>query len=85
MPQPSVEIVPYLATPLPPLREAYPPGTGGTGPREEFKGNLQDVEVLKDLSGDVKKCELSYIRGENGVRSGMKGSLYYLRPQDYPF
>jgi hypothetical protein len=56
MPQPSVEIVPYLATPLPPLREAYPPGTGGTGPREEFKGTLQDVGVLKGLSGDVEKC-----------------------------
>jgi hypothetical protein len=70
MPQPSVEIVPYLATPLPPLREAYPPGTGGTGPREEFKGTLQDVGVLKGLSGDVEKCESwcwSNVRGRLSV------------------
>lgn len=57
MPQPSVEIVPYLSTPLPPLRESYPPGQGGTGPRQEFNGSLKSVGVLKDLSGDVEKCK----------------------------
>lgn len=57
MPQPTVQIGDYLSTPLPRLREAYPPGTGGTGPRSEWNGTLKTVGVLQDLEGQVKKCE----------------------------
>lgn len=60
MPQPTVEIGPYLSTPLPPLREAYPPGTGGTGPRSEWNGELKRVGVLEGLEGEVEKCESTF-------------------------
>lgn len=58
MPQPAVSIPDYLATALPPLREAYPPGTGGTGPRQEWpEGKLETVSVIEGLEGKVKECE----------------------------
>lgn len=56
MPQPAVSIPDYLATALPPLREAYPPGTGGTGPRQEWpEGKLETVSVIEGLEGKVKE------------------------------
>jgi hypothetical protein len=58
MPQPAVSIPNYLATPLPPLREAYTPGTGGTGPRSEWpEGKLQTVSVIEGLEGKVQECK----------------------------
>ena len=85
MPQPTVEIVPYLATPLPPLRESYPPGTGGTGPRSEFKGALKTVDVIKGLEGDVEKCESEYMTDSGaGVDAGCGGYVMYMREAGCP-
>ncbi|KAL7419787.1 hypothetical protein Q5752_005703 [Cryptotrichosporon argae] len=55
MPQPPLDIPKYLASPLPPLREAYPPGTGGTGPRASWpEGTLKGVQVLDDFAAQAK-------------------------------
>lgn len=56
MPQPAFEVQKYLSQPLPHLREQYPPGTGGTGPRASWEGSLKGVEVIEDLDQKVKKC-----------------------------
>ena len=59
MPQPPIEIKKYLETPLPSLREQYPPGTGGTGPRAQWpEGTLKSVQVMDDFDAAAKKCEL---------------------------
>ncbi|WVR04016.1 hypothetical protein IAU60_001015 [Kwoniella sp. DSM 27419] len=55
MPQPPLDLNKYLGHPLPPLRESYPPGTGGTGPRAEFGGSLKGVQVIDDFADEVKK------------------------------
>ncbi|KAK4689206.1 hypothetical protein P7C73_g908, partial [Tremellales sp. Uapishka_1] len=55
MPQPPIELHKYLASPLPQLREQYPPGTGGTGPRESWEGNLKGVEVIEGFEGKVQE------------------------------
>ena len=58
MPQPPIEIKKYLETPLPSLREQYPPGTGGTGPRAQWpEGTLKTVQVMDDFDAAAKKCE----------------------------
>ncbi|CAD6576840.1 MAG: hypothetical protein TREMPRED_001782 [Tremellales sp. Tagirdzhanova-0007] len=50
MPQPPLEVSKYLASPLPSLREQYPPGTGGTGPRAEWpEGTLNGVQEIDDF------------------------------------
>jgi hypothetical protein len=56
MPQPPFEVQKYLSKPLPQIRESYPPGTGGTGPRAEWEGSLKGVEVIEDLNEKVTKC-----------------------------
>jgi hypothetical protein len=56
MPQPAFEVKKYLSAPLPQIREQYPPGTGGTGPRATWDGNLKGVEVIDDLDEKVKQC-----------------------------
>ena len=56
MPQPPFEVAKYLSKPLPHIRESYPPGTGGTGPRASWDGNLKGVEVIDDLDKRVTKC-----------------------------
>ena len=59
MPQPAQETVKYLSTPLPTLREQYPPGTGGTGPRAEWpEGTLKGVQVIDGFERQVKSCRL---------------------------
>jgi len=68
MPQPPLDIVKYLTKPLPSLREAYPPGTGGTGPRAEWpEGTLKSVQVIEGFGAQVKDCtcppDLCYPRG----------------------
>lgn len=55
MPQPAFEVQKYLSQPLPHLREQYPPGTGGTGPRASWDGSLKGVEVIEDLDDKVKQ------------------------------
>ncbi|GFZ42817.1 hypothetical protein JCM24511_00535 [Saitozyma sp. JCM 24511] len=56
MPQPPLDIVKYLGTPLIPLREQYPPGTGGTGPRADWaEGTLKGVEVIQDFEDKVNE------------------------------
>jgi hypothetical protein len=58
MPQPPIEIVKYLATPLVPLREQYPPGTGGTGARSEWpEGTLKGIEEIEGFQEQVLGCE----------------------------
>lgn len=57
MPQPPIDVKKYLGKELPPLREQYPPGTGGTGPRESWDGSLKTVQVIDDFSEQVKECE----------------------------
>ncbi|ORX36378.1 hypothetical protein BD324DRAFT_491848 [Kockovaella imperatae] len=55
MPQRPQELVKYLSTPLPQLREQYPPGTGGTGPRSDWsEGTLKTVQVIDDFEQQVK-------------------------------
>lgn len=61
MPQPPFEVRKYLAKPLPQIRESYPPGTGGTGPRAEWEGSLKGVEVIDDLNERVTKCMPAWI------------------------
>lgn len=57
MPQPPIHIETYLSTPLPPLREQFPPGTGGTGPRDEWnEGKLKSVAVIPDFEQAVQSC-----------------------------
>ncbi|ODO06324.1 hypothetical protein L198_01556 [Cryptococcus wingfieldii CBS 7118] len=53
MPQPPFEIQKYLSKSLPTLREQYPPGTGGTGPRAEWDGPLKGIEVIDDFNQKV--------------------------------
>ena len=58
MPQPPQELVKYLSTPLPQLREQYPPGTGGTGPRSDWsEGTLKGVQVIDDFKARVQQCK----------------------------
>lgn len=58
MPQPALKVAEYLSTPLPALREQYPPGTGGTGPRSEWpEGTLRSVQVVDDFADQVKSCK----------------------------
>ena len=57
MPQPPLDIVKYLSKALPALREAYPPGTGGTGPREDWDGTLKSVQVIDGFEGQVNECK----------------------------
>ncbi|KAK1920913.1 hypothetical protein DB88DRAFT_501487 [Papiliotrema laurentii] len=54
MPQPPLDIVKYLSKPLPNLREQYPPGTGGTGPRAEWDGTLKSVQVIDGFNEQVQ-------------------------------
>ena len=61
MPQPALDIVKYLSKPLPALREAYPPGTGGTGPRADWDGSLKSVQVIDNFAQQVKDCELETV------------------------
>ncbi|WVF66843.1 hypothetical protein IAT40_001585 [Kwoniella sp. CBS 6097] len=53
MPQPPLDLNKYLTQSLPHLREQYPPGTGGTGPRAEFNGSLKGVQVIEDFEDQV--------------------------------
>ncbi|RXK41434.1 hypothetical protein M231_01340 [Tremella mesenterica] len=56
MPQPSIQLKKYLCTPLPTLREQYPPGTGGTGPRAEWpQGTLKGVQVIDGFVDGVRE------------------------------
>lgn len=55
MPQPPLDVQKYLSKPLPQIRESYPPGTGGTGPRAEWEGSLKGVQVIDDLNERVTK------------------------------
>ncbi|WVQ83590.1 hypothetical protein IAT38_005731 [Cryptococcus sp. DSM 104549] len=55
MPQPPLELHKYLTKPLPVLRENYPPGTGGTGPRAQWDGNLKGVQVIDDFVDQVNE------------------------------
>ncbi|OCF78154.1 hypothetical protein I204_00091 [Kwoniella mangroviensis CBS 8886] len=55
MPQPPLDLNKYLSTPLPHLREQYPPGTGGTGPRAEFSGDLKGVQEIENFDDEVTK------------------------------
>lgn len=57
MPQPPLDVRKYLSFQLPHIHEKYPPGTGGTGPRVSWDGNLKGVEVIDNFGQDVKKCE----------------------------
>ncbi len=58
MPQPPLEVAKYLASPLPALREQYPPGTGGTGPRAEWpEGTLKGVQEIDGFEQSVSTCE----------------------------
>ena len=57
MPQPPLDLQKYLSTPLPAVRESYPPGTGGTGPRQDWnEGTLKGVHVIEDFKDLVKAC-----------------------------
>ncbi len=61
MPQPALEVVKYLTTPLPALREQYPPGTGGTGPRKDWsEGTLTGIQVIDGFTNQVNDCELHF-------------------------
>ncbi|KAE8540789.1 hypothetical protein D1P53_003153 [Cryptococcus gattii VGV] len=53
MPQPPFELQKYLSKALPQLREQYPPGTGGTGPRAHWDGSLKGVEVIEGFGDQV--------------------------------
>ena len=55
MPQAPVDVPKYFDKPLPYLQEKYPPGTGGTGPRADWEGNLKGVEVIDDFNSKVKE------------------------------
>ncbi|KAK8861368.1 hypothetical protein IAR55_002187 [Kwoniella newhampshirensis] len=55
MPQPPLDLHKYLATPLPALREQYPPGTGGTGPRASWDGSLKGVQEIEGFEEEVNK------------------------------
>ena len=58
MPQPPLEVSKYLCTPLPSLREQYPPGTGGTGPRAEWpEGTLDGVQEINDFRQLTSACQ----------------------------
>lgn len=57
MPQPALDIHKYLSFVLPPLQEKYPPGTGGTGARSDFSGNLQSVETVENFQDLTLDCE----------------------------
>jgi len=59
MPQPPLDVHKYLSNNLPQIRESYPPGTGGTGPRESWDGTLKGVEVIEDLDQKVTECRSS--------------------------
>ena len=62
MPQPPLQIEKYLETPLPHLREQYPPGTGGTGKRSDWsEGTLKGVQVIDDFQAQVKQCKCGTI------------------------
>lgn len=66
MPQPPLDIVKYLGTPLIPLREQYPPGTGGTGPRADWaEGTLKGVEVIQDFEDKVNECTCRRVEFES--------------------
>jgi hypothetical protein len=67
MPQPAFEVQKYLSKPLPQIREQYPPGTGGTGPRASWEGSLKGVEVIDDLNERVTKC-MSIVFLQDGSR-----------------
>lgn len=56
MPQPPFELHKYLGKALPHLREQYPPGTGGTGPRAQWDGLLTGVQVIEDFGDQVANC-----------------------------
>lgn len=63
MPQPPLDVHKYLSNNLPQIREQYPPGTGGTGPRENWEGTLKAVQVIDDLDSKVTECgSISHIR-----------------------
>ncbi|WVO17987.1 hypothetical protein L204_105685 [Cryptococcus depauperatus] len=53
MPQPPFELQKYLGRSMPALREQYPPGTGGTGPRASWDGSLKGVQVIDDFTEQV--------------------------------
>lgn len=57
MPQPALDIHKYLKFALPPVGEKYPPGTGGTGARADWNGDLQGIETLENFGDMVTACE----------------------------
>lgn len=65
MPQPPLDVKQYIESPLPPLREQYPPGTGGTGPRADWPEQpLKQVQVIDDFEQQAKECELDVRRAD---------------------
>ena len=71
MPQPPLDIVKYLTKPLPNLREQYPPGTGGTGPRSDWpEGTLETIEVIEGFNDHVQTCKC-IVRG-SGLMNGLE-------------
>jgi hypothetical protein len=60
MPQPAFNVVDYLSKEIPYIKEQYPPGTGGTGPRASWEGSLKTVQVVDDFGKQVNACEWSY-------------------------
>jgi hypothetical protein len=81
MPQPPLDIVKYLGTPLIPVREQYPPGTGGTGPRADWaEGTLKGVEVIQNFGDKVNECTWgwthTYHLGSGGqIKTRSSGSI----------
>jgi len=45
----------YLTTPLPPVREAFPPGGGATGIKSNFEGELEGISVIEGFKDKVKQ------------------------------
>lgn len=62
MPQPAFDVTKYLSSPLPSIREQYPPGTGGTGPRASWEGSLKSVEVIDNLNERVNSCAFTRLQ-----------------------
>jgi hypothetical protein len=55
MPQPPISLSKYLTTPLPPVREAFPPGGGATGIKSKFEGELEGISVIEGFKDKVKQ------------------------------
>ncbi len=45
-----------IQTPLPPVKEAFPPGGGATGQKSEFEGSLKGVSVIDGFENKVQQC-----------------------------